>query len=235
MIFSAAARALGQIDDPRFRSVFLRGIGLSLLLLIALAVIAGWFAGWLVPDTLTLPWIGQVHFVDTLASIGGVLAVLGLSVFLMVPVASAFTGLFLDTVANAVEEAHYPQLGPAETLGVWDTLVDSLRFLGVLVIANLLALFLYLIFIPFAPFIFWALNGFLLGREYFQMVAMRRLGTTTAAQMRRRHRLTIWGLGLVMAVPLSVPVINLAVPILGVAAFTHLYHALADRHGTPSA
>lgn len=235
MIFSAAALALGQIDDARFRSVLLRGIGLSLLLLIALAVIAGWFAGWLVPETLTLPWIGQVHFVDTLASIGGVLAVLGLSVFLMMPVASAFTGLFLDTVADAVEETHYPELGQAQTLGIWDTVIDSLRFLGVLILANLLALILYLIFIPFAPFIFWALNGFLLGREYFQMVAMRRIGASAAAQMRKRHRLTIWGLGLVMAIPLTVPIINLAVPILGVAAFTHLYHALADRYGTPAA
>ena len=233
MIFDCAARALSQIGDQRFRSVLLRGVGLTLLLLVALAWAAGWLAGWLVPDTITLPWIGQIGFVDNLASIGGVIAVLGLSVFLMVPVASAFTGIFLDDVADAVEETHYPALGPAPRVGFGTALGDSLSFLGVIVAANLAALVLYLLFIPLAPLIFWALNGFLLGREYFQLIAMRRLGRDRAKTMRRRHRLTIWLLGLLMAVPLSIPVVNLLVPIIGVAAFTHLYHDLAAKYGTP--
>lgn len=234
MIFECISRALSQIGDPRFRSVLLRGIGLTLALLIAMAWAAGWLAGWLVPDTFTLPWIGQIGFVDTLASIGGVIAVLGLSVFLMVPVASAFTGLFLDEVADAVEETHYPALGPAPRVDFATALGDTLSFLGVIVAANLLALVLYVIFIPLAPLIFWALNGFLLSREFFQLVAMRRLGRAGAKQMRRRHARTIWTLGLLMAVPLSIPLVNLFVPILGVAAFTHLYHALATKFGTPT-
>ncbi|MEM8958559.1 MAG: EI24 domain-containing protein [Pseudomonadota bacterium] len=233
MIFECASKALSQIGDPRFRSVLLRGVGLTLALLIALAWAAGWLAGWLVPDTITLPWIGQISFVDNIASVGGVIAVLGLSVFLMVPVASAFTGLFLDEVADAVEETHYASLGPAPRVGFGTALGDSISFLAVLVAANLAALVLYLFFVPFAPLIFWALNGFLLGREYFQLIAMRRLGRAGAKRMRNRHRSAIWGLGLLMAVPLSVPVVNLFVPILGVAAFTHLYHALAVKFGTP--
>jgi len=234
MILNAVSRALAQIGDPRFRSVLLRGLGLTVALLIALAWGAGWLAGWLIPETLVLPWIGEIGFVDNIASVGGVFAVLGLSVFLMVPVASAFTGIFLDEVADAVEGVHYPHLPQAPRSDFMSTVADTLSFLGVLVLANLLALLLYLVFMPFAPVIFLALNGFLLSREYFQLVAMRRIGRAGAKRMRRRHAAMIWGLGLVMALPLTVPVVNLAVPILGVAAFTHLYHMLAERHGTPT-
>jgi uncharacterized protein involved in cysteine biosynthesis len=79
---------------------------------------------------------------------------------------------------------------------------------------------------PAAPLVFWAVNGFLLGREYFQLVALRRLRPEAAAELRRRHAGRIWLAGTAMAVPLSVPVVNLLVPILGVAVFTHQVHRM---------
>ena len=89
---------------------------------------------------------------------------------------------------------------------------------------NLLALFLSIFFLAFDPLIFWALNGFLLGREYFQMVAMRHLGRQDAQEMRRRFSGRVWLAGIFMAAPLSVPILNLFVPLVGVATFTHLFH-----------
>ena len=74
---------------------------------------------------------------------------------------------------------------------------------------------IYLLVAPLAPLVFWLVNGFLLGREYFQLVAMRRLGPDGAAALRRRHFWRIWLAGTPMAVPLSVPVVNLLVPIAG--------------------
>ncbi|MCB1374114.1 MAG: EI24 domain-containing protein, partial [Rhodobacteraceae bacterium] len=85
----------------------------------------------------------------------------------------------------------------------------------------------YLLLPPLAPFVFWLVNGFLLGREYFQLVAMRRLGPEGAARLRRANAGRIWLAGTAMAVPLSVPVLNLLVPILGVAVFTHQLHRMA--------
>ena len=154
-----------------------------------------------------------------------------LSVFLMVPVASAFTGIFLDDVADAVEDVHYPNLSPAPRIGFAEGLKEAMTFLGVLIAANIAALIAYLIFAPFAPFIFYGLNGFLLGREYYRMIAVRRLGRAGAKAAFRRHLGAIWITGAIMAVPLTVPVVNLLVPILGVAAFTHLYHRLEARRG----
>lgn len=78
-----------------------------------------------------------------------------LSVFLMVPVASAITSMFLDDVADAVEEVHYPHLPPAHRVSIGDAIRDTVNFMGVLVGANLLALVLYLLFAPAALFIFW--------------------------------------------------------------------------------
>mgnify|MGYP007061007021 CR=1 FL=1 len=81
----------------------------------------------------------------------------------------------------------------------------------------------------------YVLNGFLLGREYFMLVAMRRLGRPGAVQLRRRHPVAIWVAGTLMAAPLSVPVVNLLVPVLGAATFTHLFHRLNARAAGASA
>lgn len=226
LILSDFFSALGQMGDPRFRSVLLRGLGLTLGLFFAAYFAVVWLVGYFFPDTITLPLVGEIGFLESVASGGALLAMMALSVFLMVPVASAFTGLFLDEVADAVEDRHYPQLASTPRAPFLTTLADSARFLGVMIVANLLALILYVIFTPLAPFIFWALNGFLLGREYFQMVAMRRLDEAEARKLRRANGLQIWLAGGLMAVPLTIPVVNLVVPILGAATFTHLYHRL---------
>ncbi len=231
MILDAISRGLAQLPDPRFRRVLFLGVGLTLALLFAVTVAFVWLVGWFVPDTFALPWIGEITWVDDALSWAVVPLMLVLSVFLMVPVASAFTGIFLDDVADAVEAEHYAQLGPAPKLSLAETLRDSAGFLGVIVAANLAALVLYLLLAPLAPLIFVALNGYLLGREYFQLIAMRRLGRAGAREARRRNAATIWITGAIMAIPLTIPVVNLFVPILGAATFTHLYHRLEGGRG----
>ena len=232
MILTAFFAALGQLSDPRFRRVFWTGIALTLALLIAASVGFVWFLGWLVGDQVTLPFIGEVMWVNDLVSWGSGLLVAILSIFLMIPVASAMTSMFLDTVAQAVEDEHYPNLPNAIAVPFGDALRDTFNFLGVLVAANVFALVLYLIFAPAAPFIFWALNGFLLGREYFTLAAIRRVGRAQAKILRARHMMTIWAAGVLMAIPLSVPVLNLLIPILGAATFTHLFHLLEPQGTT---
>lgn len=229
MIFSAFFAAVSQMTDPRFRGVLLTGIGLTLAVLIGFSVVVVWLLGVLVGDQTTLPLIGEVTWLNDLVGWGSGLALAILSVFLMIPVASAVTGLFLDTVAQAVEEKHYPRLGPAQRVPLVDTLRDTFSFLGVLIVANLCALLLYVILAPAAPLIFWGLNGFLLGREYFTLAAIRRVGRAQAKVLRSRYMLRIWAAGFLMAVPLSVPLLNLIIPILGAATFTHLFHRLAPQ------
>ena len=229
MILRDFARALGQLGDPRFLRVLWLAVLLTLVLLVAVTGVFVGLINWLVSDTFTLPWIGEVGGVDVAASWAFVLAMLVLSVFLMVPVASACAGLFVEGVVDAVEDRHYPGLPPASPLPLGDVVVDSVNFAGLVIAVNLLALLAYFFVGPFAPLLFWSVNGFLLGREYFTLVAQRRLGRNGARALRRKHSGTVWAAGVLMAVPLSVPLVNLLIPVLGVATFTHLVNRLAQR------
>lgn len=233
MIVADFLKALAQLADRRFRRVLWLGLGLTLLLLFAMTVLFTGLVQWFFPETLSLPGIGDITWVGDVFSFAVVAAMLFLSVFLMVPVASAFTGFFLEDVAQAVEDRHYPGLPPVPRIGFFEVLKDSVNFFGVLVAVNALALLLYFPLGPLAPVMFWAVNGFLLGREYFQMVAMRRLGRQGATALRRRYWGRVWLAGTLMAVPLSVPLVNLLIPVLGAAAFTHQFHRLNAK--APSA
>ncbi|MFO7759837.1 MAG: EI24 domain-containing protein [Roseovarius sp.] len=229
MIFACFLKSVGQIGDPRFRKVLLLGVGLTLALLVALYAGVLWLVQSAFGDSTALPFIGEVTWVGDLVSGASLILMIVLSVFLMVPVASAITSMFLDEVAQAVEDKHYPDLPPAHTVPFGEAFRDTINFLGVILGANTLALILYAMFAPFAPLIFVALNGYLLGMEYFQLAAMRRVGRTGAKALRRKHRFTIWMAGILMALPLSVPVVNLLIPILGAATFTHVFHAIQTR------
>lgn len=229
MIFQSFLMTLGQLGDPRFRKVLFLGIGLGFALLVAFFAGLMWLLNSLLGPEATLPFVGEVTWLNDLISWTALLSMIILSVFLMIPVASAITSLFLDDVADAVEERHYPHLPKAERVPWGDAMVDTVSFLGVLIAANLFALILYAMFPPFALFIFWGLNGFLLGREYFTLAAMRREGRAGAKALRKRHLGKIWFAGILMAMPLSLPLVNLVIPVLGAATFTHLYHQIQAR------
>ena len=228
LILDSFFRAIGQIGDRRFNKVLFLGIALTIALLIGATAGLVWFVDWLAGDNAQI-FGREITWLDDILSWGSILLMMVLSVFLMVPVASAITSMFLDEVAQAVEDKHYSHLPQTSPVPFSEALRDTLNFLGVLVVANLLALILYLFFIPLAPFIFWGLNGFLLGREYFTLAAMRRVGRQRAVELRKEHRGTIWLAGILMAMPLSVPLVNLLIPILGAATFTHIFHATQNR------
>ena len=229
MIFNDFLKALAQLPERRFQGVFWLGIGITIATLFVITSVFGWFAGWLVPDNFALPVIGEVTWLDDAATFAGIGVMLVASIFLMVPVASAVTGFFLESVAQAVEDKHYPHLSDVDPMPIADVIRDSVGFFGLMLLVNLVGLIVYLLSGPLAPFVFWAVNGFLLGREYFQMVAMRRIGRQAASALRKRYSLRIWFAGCLMAVPLSVPIVNLLVPVLGAATFTHQFHRLASR------
>jgi CysZ protein len=233
MIWDAFGKAMGQMGDPRFLRVLGLGIALTIGLLLAVYLGFVWLINVFGPDTLTLPWIGPIGGIDTLIGIGGIIVMIVASIFLMVPVASAFSSIFLDSVADAVEARHYPGLPPANALPLSDTLISSFNFFFLLVFLNICGLILFIWTGPLAPFLFWAMNGYLLGREYFTLAAERRIGRVAAVALRKRHGGMIWLAGGLMAAPLSIPIINLLIPVLGAATFTHLFHALAGGdHGT---
>lgn len=231
MIFADFAKAVGQLGDPRFMRVLWLGVALTVALLVACYAALLWVVEVYASGPLTLPVIGPVTWIGDLLGWGSLFLIVFFSMFLMVPVASAITSLFLDDVADAVERRHYPRIAPAARISFAEGLRETLGFLALLIVANLLATVAY-VALPFGtPFLFYALNGFLLGREYFQLAAMRHAGRAGAKALRRRHGAEVWLAGCLMAVPLSIPVVNLVIPILAAATFTHMYHRLAATEG----
>jgi CysZ protein len=231
-IVRAIVLSISQFSDRRFQRVVIRSIFLAIFALWALAAGGGSVLGWLFSGDLTLPWIGTITFNGTLIGWGAFWIILGLSVFLMVPVTSAISAFFVDDVARAVEDRHYPNSQSQYRSKLSEEVRESLGFLGIMLVANLIALIFYALFIVFAPIIFWSLNGYLIGREYFYMAAKRYVGRENALSAFRENRFRVWMCGVTLVLPMSVPLLNLLVPVLAAASFTHLFQGwMADRNG----
>ncbi|QDL93671.1 hypothetical protein FDP22_09685 [Paroceanicella profunda] len=226
-------RALSQLADSRFSFVLVKSLALTVVLLVASYFGVGWLGSLLPAWDVSVPLLGDISL-SMVATGFAVVTLMLASAFLMFPIASMFVGFFLDDIVEAVEEQHYPQLHEITPQPMLEAVLDALRFLGIMIVANLIALVFYVFSGPLAPLIFWLVNGYLLGREYFQMIAVRRMPSAEAETLRKRHFGQIWMAGTLMAVPLSIPILNLVIPILGVATFTHLYHRLTGTRPQPA-
>ena len=240
MILDAARAALGNLFAPEFRAVFLKSLGLTLLALVAL-----WFGLKELFDWLALPWIdallpGFPSWAGWLSFLAAIFAGVGLAIalaLLVAPVTAAIAGFFQDDVADAVERSNYPADRPGRALPAGRALVQSLKFFGVVILGNIVALVMLLIpGVNIAAF--FIVNGYLLGREFFEFAAMRHLSEDDARAMRRRHAGTVFLAGLLIAAFVSVPLVNLLAPLFAAAMMVHLFKALAARDpdaSTPSA
>lgn len=220
MVISALFKAFGQFGDPRIRRVVWLSVGLALAILIALAV-ALWLAvGWLA---------GLEGWLDVLAELAaGAGAVL--LAWLLFPAAVGLTvGLFLEDVAEAVEARHYPGLPAVRAQSVREAIVTGMKFAGVAIALNLLALPLYLALMfapPFNLILFYVLNGYLLGREYFEAVALRRLDERRTRHLRRAGAGKVFGAGVLIAFLMTVPFVNLVAPVVATAFMLHVFQGM---------
>jgi CysZ protein len=215
------SRAFGQLKDGRVRSVLWLGIGLALLTFIGLAVGAN-----LLIDGLAAT--GYV-WLDRIAELLGVLGTLVIAWFLFPATVVAISSFFLDRVVDLTEARYLPALPRARELSVLQAAPAALRLLGLSLLLNLLLLPFY--FIPGLNIPLWlALNGYLVGREYFELIALRRLGPRAARTMRAEVRLRVWLSGALIAAMLAVPILNLVAPIVGAAFMSLRFHKLrGDR------
>lgn len=228
MITVLHALVLGWSDllRPRILSLALTGIALTILLFVLLQAGVFWLVRLFAPESLTLPWLGSIEIGGALS--WGSLALFPLmGFFLMAPVAAGFSGLFADRVADAVEDNHYPNRR-GQPMDFWDGLLESLAIMAAVLAVGILSLLLTPFLGPLAPVLFYGANGWLLGREFFQMAARRHLTQPFATQMRQAYAGRVTFAGALVAVALTIPVVNIAVPLLAAASFTHLFHLLSE-------
>jgi uncharacterized protein involved in cysteine biosynthesis len=223
-MLTSLLRAFLALGEPALRRVVALGFGLA-----ALSFALLWLAAAAVLyDVARFTWRPLDWLVEAL----GGLAVLALSWLLFPAVVILTMGFFLDRVAAAVEALDYPHIGPPRHRPIGETVAASLR-LGLLTIAlNLMALPLYL-FVPGMNLVlFLALNGYLLGREYFEVVALRRLDAGAAGAMRNRFGGRVYIGGVAIAGMFAMPLVNLVAPVVATAFMVHLFEALprAEPH-----
>jgi uncharacterized protein involved in cysteine biosynthesis len=144
----------------------------------------------------------------------------------MAPVAGGIMGLFLEKVVAAVEARHFPALAPVRARSLSSSVFYAVRFFGLMVLVSFAALVVSFFSGPLAPVVFVAANGYLMAREYFETVALRRVDEGEAKKLERANIVTLWALGGALALVLTLPFVNLLVPIVGVAAFTHVFHEI---------
>lgn len=228
------AFALGWADllRPRILSLVLAGIALTILLFVVLQAGVFWLLRTLLPGTLALPW-GITLDLGNLSAWGSLALFPLMGIFLMAPVAAGFAGLFSERVADAVEQIHYPHRR-GSSVDFWDGLLESLALLAVILLVSILSLLATPFLGPFAPILFFGVNGWLLGREFFQMAARRHLDAPQATALRQRHAGKITFAGVLVAMGLVVPLVNIAVPLLAAAAFTHLFQITRGSDGPDS-
>jgi len=221
-MIQALIRAVAQLSDKTIQRTLLLSIAASAAVFAVLWLVVGF----LLANTTFFAW----GWLDTIIDFMGGLATLVITWFLFPGIVTAVIGLFLDSVADAVEARHYPNLPPAHGLSVGETVIASLRFVVMLVILNIFML-LFLIIPPVFPFVFYSVNGYLLGREYFDLVSLRRIKLERAHEIRKRHQGSLFVFGICIALLLTIPVVNLLTPIVATAAMVHLFEKF--RHSLP--
>lgn len=230
MLIALARRSIADALSPAFRPLLLRSLMWTLL---AFAVV--WVGGtWLIarlagsvvgePASWWLSWAGGAASWGA-GLLSGILLFVGL-MFLIVPISTLIASLFLDGVAETVERRDYPAdpVGTPTELGasIW----NALRFTAVVITIN--AICLALLLVPGINLVaFFFSNGYLLGREYFELAALRHRPRADAEILRRRHAGTLMLAGLIVAGILSVPVLNLITPVFATIFMVHLHKHLA--------
>ena len=232
-MLDAAIKALAQMFSPPFRMVLAKSIGLALILIILFGIGLhqvltwltgageGWAEGWFGPSSHT-PLLILTNMLAVAAALGIIVG----SVFLMPAVTALVAGLFADEIAAEVERSHYPNEPPGMAVPPARALIEGVK-------TALLAVAVYLVAVPFLLFagfgvvIFFFATAFLLGREYFELAAMRFHPPADAKRLRKMHRGTVFLAGLFIAAFVSIPIVNLATPLFGVAFMVHLHKRLA--------
>lgn len=228
MPIRAVLLAFGQLSDPALRRPVWRAAAAAAACFAVLFWLALRGARWLAaaaPDWLAGPvldWAVQ--------GLGGLLALL-LAGWLFVPVLVTLSGLFVDPVAAAVERRHYPGLGPPTGGAPLARQAASALGLGVrLLLPQLVLLPLALLLPGIGTALAFLVGAWGLGAGLFEGAAQRRMGVAEARALRRRHRLPVLGLGALGVAAAGVPLLNLLVPTLGMAAATHLLHQARPRN-----
>jgi CysZ protein len=234
-MIDAAVKALVQMFSPPFRWVLLKSSGLALGLIVLFAIALHRLLVWLA--TAGANWVENIFgvsapapisiFVWVLSVAAGIGIIVG-SVFLMPAVTALLGSFFVDDIALEVERTHYPTEPVGTPLPLPRAVLQGAK-------TALLAILVYLIVVPFllvagaGAVIFFLASAYLLGREYFELAAMRHQPIAQAKRLRQTHQSTVFLAGILIAAFVSIPIVNLATPLFATALMVHVHHRIRTK------
>ncbi len=213
--------AVRQLGDPKLRGVLWQSLLLSLVLQVAIAAVA-W---WALQSFAHFSW----HWLNSVVLWAGRGTVIVLAFILFPASFGVVISIFLEKIADIVESAHYPRLGPAHGISVWTGLWTGLVFLVAVIVLNLVMLPFYILALFVAGLgavVFYGLNGWLTARMYYEQVALRRMSPGDVRAWRHANSLVLWATGTVIVFLGTIPVVNLLMPVVGTAAMVHVAQTL---------
>jgi len=224
MLFQAVFAAAREVFSPALRGILWKSLGLTVALLALVWVgLTRLFDLFLKNHSLSADYPILDGFAFFLAGVGLFIAL----IYLLPAVTAIVAGYFLDDVAEVVESKDYPADRPGEALPFGKAILYGLRFAGLSLLVNLVALLLF--FIPGVNIgVFFIANAYLLGREYFELAAGRFWPAEDVVRLRTEHRGTVLAGGAVLAGLVLVPVLNLVTPIFGAVMMVHLHKKLTQ-------
>jgi CysZ protein len=210
-------QAFAQTFSPGLRRILFKSVALAILLLLVLGVILQTVVTQI--SSLPQPFEMALAIATGLGIIAG-------AIYLMGPISSLIAALFLDEVAEEVERRSFPADPVGRPLPIAQSLVLSVKFFGLILLVNFGALLLLLI--PGVNLIaFFVANGYLLGREYFELAAMRYRSAEAAKALRRENSMRVFLAGLAIAGVVIVPFLNLITPIFATALMVRVHKRLS--------
>ena len=215
-MFASARKALGMLFEPAFLGVVFRSFLLTLLLF-GLVFAAVQYGLQLLPP---LPWHWLNSAIDIIASVLVLVAFL----FFGAPVAALFASLFLNGVAKRIEKKYYATDTTDAGAPFRTYLFVGLRLAAEVIIVTLALLPADVMLPGVGSLATLVADGWLLGREFFELAALRHLSRTETDSMRKRHATGILGAGIVIALLSMIPVVNFFAPLFGVAFMVHVFH-----------
>jgi uncharacterized protein involved in cysteine biosynthesis len=233
MMLDAAAQALSQMFSPPFRSVLMKSIGLALILIVIMGIglhnALAWLAGTgegLVENALGPSAHAPLAILAVVVTIAAALGIIVGSVFLMPVVTALVASFFVDDIALEVERSRYPGEPEGKPLPLWRAVIEGVKT-ALLAVAIYLVALPFLLFAGFGALIFFFCTAYILGREYFELAAMRYRPVAEARALRKRHSGTVFVAGMFIAAFVSIPIVNLATPLFGMAFMVHMHKRLS--------
>jgi CysZ protein len=219
-MIGSAIRAFAALGAPELRGVVLKSLLMTMVLFGAVLVGVYVLLSWIT----LLPWAWLETVIELIAGAGVLLALL----FLMGPVTAMFAGLFLDSVADSIETRDYPSDRQGVPLSGLASVAVGFRFMLAVLAVNLAILPFFLIGIGAVGWL--AANSYLLGREYFGMIAARYMPAAEAEAFRKANALRVTAAGIIPALLSIVPIASLVTPVFSTAYFVYLVKGmLKDR------